>query len=198
MATSKATRPAAIAPSAAGLARADELALVERCRAGDLAAFETIYKVHAGRLYSVACRVLGNPTDAEDLLQEIFLAAHRKLDTFRGDSALGTWLYRLAMNLCLDHLRSRATRSGQLTDALDDEYGLDDSGSRHLAERTVAKMDLERAMAQLPEGCRTAFVLHDVEGLEHREIADILGIAEGTSKSQVHKARMRLRSMLGR
>jgi RNA polymerase sigma-70 factor (ECF subfamily) len=190
MATSKATRPAAIAPSAAGLARADELALVERCRAGDLAAFET--------LYSVACRVLGNPTDAEDLLQEIFLAAHRKLDTFRGDSALGTWLYRLAMNLCLDHLRSRATRSGQLTDALDDEYGLDDSGSRHLAERTVARMDLERAMAQLPEGCRTAFVLHDVEGLEHREIADILGIAEGTSKSQVHKARMRLRSMLGR
>jgi RNA polymerase sigma-70 factor (ECF subfamily) len=198
MATSKATRPAAIAPSAAGLARADEFALVERCRAGDLAAFETIYKVHAGRLYSVACRVLGNPTDAEDLLQEIFLAAHRKLDTFRGDSALGTWLYRLAMNLCLDHLRSRATRSGQLTDALDDEYGLDDSGSRHLAERTVAKMDLERAMAQLPEGCRTAFVLHDVEGLEHREIADTLGIAEGTSKSQVHKARMRLRSMLGR
>ena len=198
MATSKATRPPAVAPSATGLARADELALVERCRAGDLAAFEAIYRAHAGRLYSVACRVLGNPTDAEDLLQEIFLAAHRKLDTFRGDSALGTWLYRLAMNLCLDHLRSRAARSGQLTDALDDEYGLDDSGSRHLAERTVAKMDLERAMAQLPEGCRTAFVLHDVEGLEHREIADALGIAEGTSKSQVHKARMRLRALLGR
>jgi RNA polymerase sigma-70 factor, ECF subfamily len=198
MATSKATRPPAIAPPSAGPGRADELALVERCRAGDLAAFETIYRAHAGRLYSVACRVLGNPTDAEDLLQEIFLAAHRKLETFRGESALGTWLYRLAMNLCLDHLRSRATRSGQLTDPLDDEYGLDDSGSRRLAERTVAKMDLERAMAQLPEGCRTAFVLHDVEGLEHREVAEILGIAEGTSKSQVHKARMRLRAMLGR
>ena len=198
MATSKATRPPALVPAAAGPNRTEELALVERCRAGDLAAFESIYRAHAGRLYSVACRVLGNPTDAEDLLQEIFLAAHRKLETFRGESALGTWLYRLAMNLCLDHLRSRATRSGQLTDALDDEYGLDDSGSRRLAERTVARMDLERAMAQLPEGCRTAFVLHDVEGLEHREIADILGIAEGTSKSQVHKARMRLRAMLGR
>jgi RNA polymerase sigma-70 factor, ECF subfamily len=198
MATSKATGPAAVVPAAAGPSRREELALVERCRAGDLAAFETIYRTHAGRLYSVACRVLGNPTDAEDLLQEIFLAAHRKLETFRGDSALGTWLYRLAMNLCLDHLRSRATRSGQVTDPLDDEYGLDDSGSRRLAERTVARMDLERAMAQLPEGCRTAFVLHDVEGLEHREIADILGIAEGTSKSQVHKARMRLRAMLGR
>jgi len=171
---------------------------VERCRAGDVAAFETIYRTHSGRLYSVACRVLGNPADAEDLLQEIFLAAHRKLESFRGESALGTWLYRLAMNLCLDHLRSRATRSGQLTDALDDEFGLDDVSSRRLAERTVTKMDLERALAQLPAGCRTAFVLHDVEGLEHREVAAALGIAEGTSKSQVHKARMRLRAMLGR
>ena len=187
-----------ITAAAAGPSRTEELALVERCRAGDLAAFETIYRTHAGRLYSVACRVLGNPTDAEDLLQEIFLAAHRKLGSFRGESALGTWLYRLAMNLCLDHLRSRATRSGQLTDALDDEYGLDDVGSRGLAERTVSKMDLERALARLPEGCRTAFVLHDVEGLEHREVAAALGIAEGTSKSQVHKARMRLRAMLGR
>ena len=178
--------------------RTEELALVERCLAGDLAAFETIYRTHSGRLYSVACRVLGNPTDAEDLLQEIFLAAHRKLESFRGESALGTWLYRLAMNLCLDHLRSRATRSGQLTDSLDDEFGLADVGSRRLAERTVAKMDLERALAQLPNGCRTAFVLHDVEGLEHREVGAALGIAEGTSKSQVHKARMRLRAMLGR
>jgi RNA polymerase sigma-70 factor (ECF subfamily) len=87
---------------------------------------------------------------------------------------------------------------GQLTGALDNEPGLADSGSRKLAERTVAKMDLERALARLPEGCRTAFVLHDVEGLEHREVADMLGIAEGTSKSQVHKARLRLRAMLGR
>ncbi len=197
MATSKATRPPVIS-AAPTPSRTEELALVERCLAGDLAAFETIYRIHSGRLYSVACRVLGNPTDAEDLLQEIFLAAHRKLESFRGESALGTWLYRLAMNLCLDHLRSRANRSGQLTDSLDEEFGLDDVGSRRLAERTVAKMDLERALAQLPTGCRTAFVLHDVEGLEHREVAAALGIAEGTSKSQVHKARMRLRAMLGR
>ncbi len=197
MATSKATRPPVIT-AAPTPSRTEELALVDRCRAGDLAAFETIYRTHSGRLYSVACRVLGNPTDAEDLLQEIFLAAHRKLESFRGESALGTWLYRLAMNLCLDHLRSRANRSGQLTDSLDEEFGLDDVGSRKLAERTVAKMDLERALAQLPDGCRTAFVLHDVEGLEHREVAAALGIAEGTSKSQVHKARMRLRAMLGR
>jgi RNA polymerase sigma-70 factor (ECF subfamily) len=177
-------------------ARADELALVERCCQGDLAAFEEVYRTHAGRLYSVACRMLGNPTDAEDLLQEIFLAAHRKMESFRGESALGTWLYRLATNLCLDHLRSRASRTSQMTDALDDEPALADSGSRGLAEQILGRMDLERALVQLPEGCRAAFVLHDVEGLEHREVAEVLGIAEGTSKSQVHKARLRLRALL--
>ena len=188
-------------PHRAGAAppvRADELALVERCRRGDLGAFEELYKAHSGRLYSLTCRMLGNQADAEDLLQDIFLSAHRKLDSFRGESALGTWLYRLATNLCLDHLRSRAARTGQLTDALDDEPGLADAGSRRLAEQTVTRMDLERALTQLPEGCRAAFVLHDVEGLEHREVADALGIAEGTSKSQVHKARLRLRARLGK
>jgi len=198
MATSKVTVQPLVTPPAPGAGRAEELALVERCRKGDLAAFELIYRTHAGRLYSVACRMLGNPTDAEDLLQDIFLAAHKKLESFRGESALGTWLYRLATNLCLDHLRSRAAKTGQLTGPLDDEPSLADSGSHRLAERTVARMDLERAVAQLPEGCRAAFVLHDVQGLEHREVAEVLGIAEGTSKSQVHKARMRLRAILGR
>jgi RNA polymerase sigma-70 factor (ECF subfamily) len=189
------------AERAAGTAagpRQDELALVQRCRDGDLTAFEELYRAHAGRLFSVACRLLGNPTDAEDLLQDIFLAAHRKLDTFRGESALGTWLYRLATNLCLDHLRSRSGRSNQLTDPLDDELGLFDTSTSSLAEQTVTKMDLERALARLPDGCRAAFVLHDIEGLEHREVGEILGIAEGTSKSQVHKARTRLRGLLTR
>jgi RNA polymerase sigma-70 factor (ECF subfamily) len=144
----------------------------------------------------VALRLVGNAADAEDLLQEIFLAAHRKLDTFRGESALGTWLYRLATNLCLDHLRSRSGRSRQVTDALDDEAGLMDTSSVTLAEQTVTRMDLERALARLPEGCRAAFVLHDIEGLEHREVAEVLGVAEGTSKSQVHKARLKLRVLL--
>ena len=94
--------------------------------------------------------MLGNPSDAEDLLQEIFLSAHRKLDGFRGDAALGTWLYRLATNQCLDYLRSRAARTSQLTDALDDEPGLYEAGGGGLAEQTVAKMDIERALAQLP------------------------------------------------
>jgi RNA polymerase sigma-70 factor, ECF subfamily len=193
MTTSKFTaRPSSqAAPSAA---RAEDMALVERCRSGDLAAFEELYRAHAGKLFSVACRMVGNPADAEDLLQEIFLSAHRKLDGFRGDSALSTWLYRLATNHCLDHLRSRAARMNQVTDALDDEPG--QAAGRSLAEQTVTKMDLERALARLPEGCRAAFVLHDVQGLEHREVAEVLGVAEGTSKSQVHKARQRLRALL--
>src|SRR3982751_4680411 len=197
MATSKqqVTAPAG-GPGTGG--RAADLALVERCRRGDLAAFEELYRAHAGKLFSVACRMLGNPTDAEDVLQEIFLSAHRKLDGFRGDAALGTWLYRLATNHCLDYLRSRAARTSQLTDALDDERGYSEPDRGGLAERSITKMDLERALAQLPDGCRAAFVLHDVQGLEHREVADALGIAEGTSKSQVHKARLRLRSLLGR
>jgi RNA polymerase sigma-70 factor (ECF subfamily) len=197
MGTSKVTvHPAAAGRAGAPAGRQDELTLVERCRRGDLGAFEELYRLHAGRLYSVALRLVGNPADAEDLLQEIFLAAHRKLDTFRGESALGTWLYRLATNLCLDHLRSRSGRSRQVTDALDDDAGLPDPSSATLAEQTVTKMDLERALARLPEGCRAAFVLHDVEGLEHREVAEVLGVAEGTSKSQVHKARMKLRALL--
>jgi RNA polymerase sigma-70 factor (ECF subfamily) len=198
MTTSKVTVQPSSVNAAVPPGRQADLALIERCRAGELTAFEELYRAHSGRLYSVACRMLGNTADAEDLLQEIFLAAHRKLDSFRGDSALGTWLYRLATNQCLDYLRSRTARSNQLTGALDDQLGLADAGSRALGERVVTRMDLERAVAQLPEGCRAAFVLHDVEGLEHREVAEVLGIAEGTSKSQVHKARLRLRTLLGR
>jgi RNA polymerase sigma-70 factor (ECF subfamily) len=193
--SSKVTR---VSAPASPTARQAELALVERCRQGELGAFEEVYRAHSGRLYNVAYRMLGNAADAEDLLQEIFLSAHRKLESFRGESALGTWLYRLAVNLCLDYLRSRTGRALQLTDSLEDETWLADAGSGRLAEKTVTKMDLERALAQLPEGCRMAFVLHDIEGLEHREIADALGIAEGTSKSQVHKARLRLRALLSR
>jgi len=196
MATSKVTvHPSAI-PQTPG--RAGDSALVDRCRAGDLTAFEEIYRLHSGKLFSLACRMLGNATDAEDLLQEIFLSAHRKLDGFRGESALGTWLYRLATNQCLDHLRSRASRSNQVTDTIEDEPSLSDARTRGLADQTVAKMDIERALAKLPEGARAAFVLHDIQGLEHREVAEALGIAEGTSKSQVHKARLRLRALLSR
>ena len=193
MATSKST----VHPSAAAAtSRSAELDLVERCRRGEVGAFEELYRAHSSRLFSLAVRMLGNPADAEDQLQEIFLSAHRKLESFRGESALGTWLNRLATNQILDHDRSRAARTGQLTDGLDDTSLLADVGSRRLADGAIDRIDLERAVAELPEGCRAAFVLHDVQGLEHREVSEVLGIAEGTSKSQVHKARLLLRSLL--
>jgi len=193
MATSKVTVHLS---AGAATARSAELELVERCRRGELGAFEELYRAHSGRLFSLAVRMLGNPADAEDQLQEIFLSAHRKLESFSGESALGTWLYRLAMNQILDHVRSRGVRTGQMTDGLDDMSVLAETGSRRLADRAIDRIDLERAIAELPEGCRAAFVLHDVEGLEHREVSEVLGIAEGTSKSQVHKARLRLRALL--
>ena len=192
MATSKVTAH----PSAPAAGRSAELDLVDRCRRGELGAFEELYRAHSGRLFSLAVRMLGNPADAEDQLQEIFLSAHRKLESFRGESALGTWLYRLGMNQILDHVRSRAARTGQLTDGLDDASLLADGAGHRLADRAIDRIDLERALAELPEGCRAAFVLHDVEGLEHKEVSEVLGIAEGTSKSQVHKARLRLRALL--
>ena len=135
----------------------------------------------------------GTQADAEDLLQEIFLLAYRKLPEFRGDSTVGTWLYRLAMNRCLDHLKSRQTRASGATTPLDEETL---PGPRRVPDAGIKRIDLERAIERLPDGARAAFVLHDVEGFQHHEIATILGISEGTSKSQVHKARLKLRALL--
>jgi RNA polymerase sigma-70 factor (ECF subfamily) len=168
--------------------------LVTRCRNGDVGAFEVLYRQHAPRLYSLASRMAGSVDEGEDLLQEIFLQAYRKLGSFRGDAALGTWLHRLAINHCLDFVRSRQAKNTKLTETLDDESSFEPAAPR---DTPIARLDLERAIASLPQGCREAFVLHDVEGFDHREVGRILGIAEGTSKSQVFKARMKLRAALG-
>ena len=167
--------------------------LVERCQAGDVDAFEELYARHSGRIFSLAARMAGSPETGEDLLQEIFLQAYRKIGGFKGDAAVGTWLYRLALNHCLDFVRSRQAKMDKATGTIDDDRSAA-LPSRH--ESPVEKIDLERAVQQLPPGCREAFVLHDIEGYEHREIAKMLGIAEGTSKSQVFKARMKLRALL--
>jgi len=183
--------------SVAGTVHHDDLALAERCSAGDFEAFETLYREHSARLFALTVRMLGNRTDAEDLLQEIFLTAHRKLKSYRGDARLSTWLFRLATNLCLDHLRSKAARMTQATSSLDDDNAAEPAtASPGPVAGTVQQIDLERAVARLPQGCRAAFLLHDVDGFEHREVASMLGISEGTSKSQVHKARLKLRRLL--
>jgi len=167
--------------------------IVARTQAGDADAFETIYRRHAARIYTLACRMAGSADDGEDLLQEIFLQVYRKLGSFKGDAALGTWVYRLALNHCLDYVRSRRAKMNKLTETLDAETSFEPQAPR---DTPIARLDLERAVERLPEGCREAFVLHDVEGFDHKEVAGLLGIAEGTSKSQVFKARMKLRAML--
>ncbi|HTV00529.1 MAG TPA: RNA polymerase sigma factor [Luteitalea sp.] len=177
---------------------AADVRLAARCRTGDLAAFEELYRAQSQRLYAVAYRMLGHAEDAEDMLQEIFLLAFRKLPTYKGDSSLGTWLYRLGVNACLDRLRSKARRNDQQTEWLDGELPPSGAVTADDGKGVVSRLDLERALRELPAGCRAAFLLHDVEGFEHREVATMLGIAEGTSKSQVHKARQRLRGLLGR
>ena len=171
-----------------------DLELVERCRGGDTAAFEELYRRHSGRLFNLVLRMAGSVEAAEDLLQEVFLQVHRKLSGFRGDSTLATWLYRLAMNHCLDYLRGREARMGRITGSIDEEDAAEPVAPGPVGP--ITRMDLERAIAQLPAGCRAAFLLHDVEGFEHREVAAMLEVSEGTSKSQVHKARRKLRAIL--
>jgi RNA polymerase sigma-70 factor, ECF subfamily len=172
-----------------------DLELVGRIRSGDVAAFETLYRQHATRLYNLASRMIGAHGEADDLLQDIFLLAYRKIGSFRGESSLGTWLYRLAMNHCLDVLRNRQTRMGQQTDSLDEPDAMPVASPVPVLG-AVSRIDLERAIETLPAACRAAFLLHDVEGFGHQEVGTMLGISEGTSKSQVHKARMRIRSYL--
>lgn len=161
-----------------------------------MAAFEELYRAHAARLYSLALRMTGSEQDAEDLLQETFLQAHRKLGGFRGESTLGTWLYRLAVNQCLDFLRGPQARMARAADLFEDDGPGAPPPEMPVVPAAINRLDLERAIARLPAGCRAAFVLHDVEGFAHHEVASMLGVSEGTSKSQVHKARLRLRAML--
>ena len=179
-----------------GRVRTADLELADRCRQGDPQAFEDLYRQHAGRLYGLIFRMAGSAEEAEDLLQDVFLHVHRKLGSFRGESSLGTWLYRIAMNHCLDYLRGRHAKAGRATDSLEDDRIAEPMAPAPAVPSAISRLDLERAIGRLPEGCRAAFLLHDVDGFEHHEVASILGVSIGTSKSQVHRARMKLREIL--
>jgi len=170
--------------------RAEDARLVERVLEGDIEAFESLYRRHAPTLFGLALRMLHNRSDAEDLVQEIFLQAYHKLSRFEGRSAFGTWLYRLGTNRCLDHLRSRSNKEQSRTDPISPALSAArlPGGTRGL--------ELERAVAELPPSSRAAFLLHDAFGYEHKEVSQMLGIATGTSKSLVHRARMKLRDRL--
>lgn len=164
---------------------------VELARRGDVAAFERLYRNNVGRVYGVCLRMVGDRALAEDLAQEAFVRAWRKLRTFRGDSAFSSWLHRLAVNVVLSRQRARRRREAKIVAVDDPEI--------HAETRSPADgagMDLQKAIALLPPGAKQVFLLHDVEGLRHAEIADVMGIAVGTSKAHLHRARKLLRKVL--
>lgn len=194
---SKSARRAAWGPKPeTGKVLSPDYALTQRAAAGDMAAFEELYARHHGRVYSVCLRMTANTAEAEDLTQEVFIQLYRKVGSFRGESAFTTWLHRMAVNQVFMHFRKRRVKMAQKT--ADGEVpeqvvlGTERPGRMPVVDRLA----LDEALAELPPGYRTVFVLHDVEGYEHEEVARILGIAVGTSKSQLHKARMRLRKLL--
>jgi len=178
-----------------------EAEAIRRAQGGDRTVFEYLYQLHSRRVYSVCLRMVGNTTEAEDLTQEVFLLLLRKIHTFRGESAFSTWLHRLAVNLVLMRLRKKSPPIVPIEATLgpDDETvspSIDIGVPDLLLEGSIDRINLERCIAQLPVGYRTIFVLHDIQGYEHNEIAEILGRSVGDSKSQLHKARTRLREEL--
>jgi RNA polymerase sigma-70 factor (ECF subfamily) len=159
---------------------------------GDVDAFERLYRLSVGRVFGLCLRMCGDRSQAEELTQEAFILAWRKLPSFRGESAFSTWMHRLTVNLVLGHRRSSSRRLSRETAAGEEWYG---EGVSTPGAPSVA-LDLERAIAALPGGARTIFVLHDVEGYKHTEIAELAGVAVGTSKAQLSRARQLLRKAL--
>lgn len=163
---------------------------------GDMAAFEQLYARHNRRVYSLCLRMTQNVAEAEDLAQEAFIQLFRKIGSFRGESAFTTWLHRLTVNQVLMHFRKRSVKLERTTEEGDTPVQIVRGTENPDKMPVLDRIGLDHALKQLPPGYRSVFVLHDIEGHEHDEIAKILGVAVGTSKSQLHKARMKLRRLL--
>ena len=178
-------------------------AIIRRAQSGDPSAFEIIYQQHASRVYALCLRMVRETREAEDLTQEAFLQLFRKIHTFRGESAFSTWLHRLTANIVLMHFRKKKLISSSLEDinATDEDHA---GPNRELSAPDLRltglfdRVDLQTAIDRLPEGCKAMFLLHDVQGYDHSEIAEILGCSIGNSKSQLHRARIRLRKLLSK
>ncbi len=166
--------------------------VISRAQSGDERAFERLYRENLGRVYALCLRMTGDRTDAEELTQEAFVRAWRKIGSFRGESAFSTWLHRLTVNLVLTEFRSRSRRNERVS--LTDDLAQHDTPARAAAPRE--RVDLEQAIASLPDGARHVFVLYEIEGYKHDEIASMMGIASGTTKAQLHRARRLLREAL--
>lgn len=177
-----------------------EAEVLARAQAGDHHAFGQLYSLHKRRIYSLCLRMVGNVAEAEDLTQEAFLQLHRKIATFRGDSAFTTWLHRLAVNVVLMQLRRKGLSLISLDEAM--EPAVEERPGRSFGtpdltlSGAIDRLALQRAIDDLPPGYRLIFVLHDIEGYEHNEIATMLECSIGNSKSQLHKARLKLRDAL--
>jgi RNA polymerase sigma-70 factor (ECF subfamily) len=178
-----------------------EAEAIRLAQQGDAGAFERIYRLHSRRVYALCLRMVGNTAEAEDLAQDAFLQLFRKIRTFRGESAFSTWLHRLAVNVVLMKLRKKTLPETSLEETTDPDD--ESSGPRReigapdlLLTGSIDRVHLDRAIEQLPPGYRQVFVLHDVQGFEHNEIAKLMECSIGNSKSQLHKARMRLRELL--
>ena len=186
-------------PSKAGAAldrNASDFDLFQLASSGDLAAFEIIYQRYHRRTYSLTMRMTNNASEAEDLTQEVFIQLFRKAGSFRGDSAFSTWLHRLTVNQVLMHFRRRGVQNEKTTDDGEMPEQIVNGTERQSRMPILDRIALDKAISQLPNGYRTVFVLHDVEGFEHEEIARMLKLSVGTSKSQLHKARLKLRGLL--
>jgi RNA polymerase sigma-70 factor (ECF subfamily) len=178
--------------------REDEAAALDsirRAQAGDVDAFELLYREHAGRIFALCLRLeAGDSADATDLMQDVFIKAWRRISTFRGECAFSSWLHRMTINTMLENARSDRRRIARV-------LPMDDTSLLPGAARSSGvelKMDMENAIASLPRGARLAFVLHDVEGYQHQEIAEQLSVSVGTIKAQLHRARRLLRERLER
>ncbi len=177
----------------------NEAELIERAKQGDAQAFQALYDKHKRRVYSLCLRMTANTAEAEDLTQEAFLQLYRKIATFRGESAFSTWLHRLSVNVVLMQLRKKSLPVVSLEESTQGEEDTPkkDFGAEDLAlAGSIDRLQLQKAVDDLPPGYRTIFVLHDIEGYEHNEIATLVGCSIGNSKSQLHKARMKLRDLL--
>jgi len=176
-----------------------EAEAIERAKSGDAEAFEVLYSLHKRRVYSLCLRMTTNTAEAEDLTQEAFLQLFRKIGTFRGESAFSTWLHRMAVNVVLMRLRKKGLQLVPIEETVETEEEAPKKelgGQDPILAGSIDRLQMQKAVDSLPPGYRTIFVLHDVEGYEHNEIAEIVGCSIGNSKSQLHKARMKLRDLL--
>ena len=178
------------------LAPDSDRALAIAAGRGDTAAFEKLYERHNRRVYALCLRMTKNVTEAEDLAQEAFIQLFRKIGSFRGDAAFTTWLHRLVVNQVLMYFRERRVKAERTTAEGETPEPVVRGTENPNKMRVMDRLSLDHALKQLPKGYRSVFVLHDIEGREHEEIARMLGVAVGTSKSQLHKARTKLRSLL--